>query len=165
MILCHTLSHNTRAWLQKYIVSEVSSRRSARAQAAAGAQLVHRQQQALSSCTGSSRRSARAQAAAGLQQFQQNANHCWLTAAAVVRVWQAKPNEYSWSRMFDLEKNYQHVSIRIVQPEEQKRVSLYLNKCQIIFFCRDGQSIWVTLLCIQRNDAVLRYHARHDNVI
>ena len=65
------LIHNTRVWLQRCIVSDVSSMRS-----------------------------ARAQAAEGQQKFQQIANHCWLTAAAVVRVRQAKPNEYSWSRIF-----------------------------------------------------------------
>ena len=106
-ILCHTLSHNPRAWLKECIVSDVSIRRS-----------------------------ARAQAAAGQQQFQQIANHCWLTAAARAR--RAKPNEYSWSRMFDLEQNLQHQSTRLNQNCRARRTeksgSLFLNKCEIIFF-------------------------------
>jgi hypothetical protein len=75
----------------------------------------------------SSRRSAHAQAAAGQLQFQQIANHCWLTAAAVVCVRRDKPNEYSWSRMFDLEQNLQHQSTCLNQNCREKSGSLYLN--------------------------------------
>ena len=94
-----TLSHNIIAGLQKCIVSDVSSRRSALAQAAA------------------------------------TSKHCWLTAAAVVRVRQAKPNEYSWSHMFDLEQNLQHQStslhLNCTAKSTEKSGSLYLNNCQI----------------------------------
>ena len=93
------LSVTTGAWLQKCIMSEVSSRSSARAQAAAGQQQI--------------------------------ANHCWLTAAAVVCIRRDKPNEYRWSKVFDLEQNLQHQSTCLNQKctdrSTEKSGSLYLN--------------------------------------
>jgi hypothetical protein len=88
----------------------------------------------------SSRRSARAQAAAGQQQFQQIANHCWLTAIAVVWLPHAKPNECSWSRMFDLEQNLQHQSTCLNQncAEEWESVPEQMSNH---IYRRDGQSI------------------------
>lgn len=108
-----------------------------------------RQQQALSSCTGSSNFS-KLQIIVGWLQQQQ---YCFD---------EPNPMNIVAHECLILNITYninQHVSIKIVQPEVQKRVGVCTWTNVKSYFLPSGQSIWVTLLCIQRNDTVLRYHA------